>query len=59
VHSNDKGAVIKLDYEKAFDKVNLDFLDELLILQGFGSKTVSWIHLATREGSVAAGKRLR
>jgi hypothetical protein len=53
VHSNDKGDVIKLDYEKAFDKVNLDFLDELLTLHGFGSKIVSWIHLATHDGSVA------
>jgi hypothetical protein len=31
VHSGEeKGDILKLYYEKAFDKVNLDFLDELL-----------------------------
>jgi hypothetical protein len=29
-HSKQKGDVLKLDYEKSFDKVNLDFIDELL-----------------------------
>jgi hypothetical protein len=38
VHSKGKGAVLKLDYEKAFDMVNLGFLDKLLALRGFGSK---------------------
>jgi hypothetical protein len=51
--SGSRGAVLKLDYEKAFDRVNLDFLDELLALRGFGTKISHWIHLATRGGSVA------
>ena len=39
VHSsNKKGLVLKLDYEKAFDKVDLDFLAELLQARGFGTK---------------------
>jgi hypothetical protein len=42
-----------VDYEKAFDRVNLDFLGELLALRGFGPKISHWIHLATRGGSVA------
>jgi hypothetical protein len=53
VQSGEKGAVFKLDYEKAFDRVNLDFLDQLLLQRGFGPKMSSWIHLATRGGSVA------
>jgi hypothetical protein len=53
MHSKSKGAVLKLDYEKAFDRVNLDFLDKLLALRGFGSKISHWIKLATRGGSVA------
>lgn len=35
--SDSKGIVLKLDYEKAFDRINLDFLEELLIKNGFGS----------------------
>lgn len=31
---HDEWVVLKLDYEKAFDTVNLDFLDELLKLGG-------------------------
>lgn len=53
VHSSkEKGLVLKLDYEKAFDFVNLDFLAELLQCRGFGSKWSSWIHKITHGGSV-------
>ena len=53
VHSSDqKGLVLKLDYEKAFDKVDLDFLAELLQARGFGTKWISWIHSITHGGSV-------
>jgi hypothetical protein len=31
----DKGLVLKLDYEKAYDKVNLEFLYEVLEIRGF------------------------
>jgi hypothetical protein len=44
VHSIHKakllGVVIKLDYEKPYDRVSLDFLMEILISRGFGDK---WI----------------
>lgn len=33
-HSRESGLVLKLDYEKAFDEVNLDFLIELLQKRG-------------------------
>jgi hypothetical protein len=40
VHSVHKtkepGVVIKLDYEKAYDRVNLDFLMEILKLRALG-----------------------
>ena len=43
VHSRkEKGLVLKIDYEKAYDKVNLDFLYEILNLRGFGPV---WIRL--------------
>jgi hypothetical protein len=34
------GVVIKLDYEKAYNKINIEFLPEILRLRGFGEK---WI----------------
>lgn len=36
--------VIKLDIEKAFDKVDWDFLDRMLKNKGFGQKWRKWIH---------------
>lgn len=44
IHSSGKqGLVFKSDYDKAYDKVNLDFLDELLALRGFGPRWLAWI----------------
>lgn len=43
---------LKLDYEKAFDRVNLDFLEELLTKRGFNKKSTSWIHQITHKGFV-------
>jgi hypothetical protein len=44
VHSIHKaknpGVIIKLDYEKAYDRVNLDFLLEILESRGFSER---WI----------------
>jgi hypothetical protein len=50
--SKGKGLVLKLDYEKAFDKVNLDFLAELLEKRGFGCTFRRMIHEITSKGSV-------
>lgn len=53
VHSSGKrGLVLKLDYEKAYDKVNLDFVYEVLKLRGFGPKWISWVKSLTKNGSV-------
>jgi hypothetical protein len=38
--SKTPGVILKLDYEKAYDRVNIDFLVEILRLRGFGDK---WI----------------
>lgn len=46
IHPKSQGLVLKLDYEKAFDFVNLDFLEELLQCRGSGG---GWI---THGGSV-------
>jgi PHD/YefM family antitoxin component YafN of YafNO toxin-antitoxin module len=51
-HNKEKGVVLKLDYEKAFDKVNLDFLDEPLAKRNFSPTFRNLIRLITRGGSV-------
>ena len=50
--SKNKGVVLKLDYEKAFDKVNLDFLLELLEKRGFSRKFTLLIRKIVFGGSV-------
>jgi mannosylglycoprotein endo-beta-mannosidase len=39
----EKGLVSKIDYEKAYARVNLDFLYEILQLSGFGPMLISMI----------------
>jgi hypothetical protein len=52
VHKNKKGLVLKLDYEKAYDKVNLDFLYEVLELRGFNPTFIRFVKQITHGGSV-------
>jgi hypothetical protein len=48
----DAGVGLKLDYEKSYDKVNWDFLLEVLEKRGFGAKWHSWIRKIVHNGSV-------
>jgi hypothetical protein len=48
----DQGLVFKIDYEKTYDKVNLDFLFEVLELRGFNPVFVRMIKKVTPGGSV-------
>lgn len=41
--SGSQGLVLKLDYEKAYDKVNWEFLFDMLQSRGFGNRWISWI----------------
>lgn len=53
VHSSgQKGMVLKIDYEKAYDRVNLDFVYEVLELRGFGVRWINWIKSITQQGSI-------
>ena len=38
-----KGMVFKLDFEKAYDRVNWDFLDRVFCRKGFGDRWRGWI----------------
>jgi hypothetical protein len=51
--SKDPGFILKLDYEKAYDRVNLDFLLEVLKLSGFGEVWLGWISIIVIGGSVS------
>jgi hypothetical protein len=41
VKKNEKGVILKLDYEKAYDRVRWHFLEEMLVTRGFGSKWIA------------------
>ncbi|OAY83008.1 LINE-1 retrotransposable element ORF2 protein [Ananas comosus] len=41
--SKHKAALLKIDFERAFDQINWDFLFQLLSARGFGTKWIDWI----------------
>jgi hypothetical protein len=38
-----KSLILKLDFEKVYDKVNWTFLQQVLIMKGFPEKWCQWI----------------
>ena len=44
IHRNkEKWIILKPDYEKAHDRVSWDFIEDMLISRGFGSKWRGWM----------------
>jgi hypothetical protein len=43
-----KGLILKLDFEKAYDKVNWTFLQQVLRMKGFSGKWCKWIEKIVR-----------
>jgi hypothetical protein len=52
VHKKQQGFILKLDYEKTYDKVNWQFLLDILEKRGFGKRWISWIRCMFHRGSV-------
>lgn len=48
----EKGIILKLDYEKTYDRVSWKFLKDMLEARGFGSKWRSWIKRVVQGGSI-------
>jgi hypothetical protein len=48
----EEGVVLKLDYEKAYDRVSWSFLEEMLESRGFGAKWGGWLKQVVRGGSI-------
>jgi len=49
---NQRGLLLKLDFEKAYDKVNWDFLQQALRMKGFSAQWCKWIESIVTGGSV-------
>ena len=45
--------ILKLDFEKAYDKVNWDFLLECHVKRGFNQKWCGWVNQILRNGTVS------
>lgn len=47
------GIILKLDFEKAYDKVKWPFLQQVLRMKGFSTTWCAWINQVITKGSVA------
>ena len=47
-----KGIILKIDFEKAYDKVRWDLLEEVLTGKGFPPKWINWIMQSVKGGRV-------
>jgi hypothetical protein len=50
--SDTQGVILKLYYEKAYDRVSWEFLEDMMSSRGFGEKWRRWINLVVRDGSI-------
>jgi hypothetical protein len=53
IKKKQNGVILKIDFEKAYDKVRWSFLFQTLEMKGFLAKWISWIKSFVNGGSVA------
>jgi hypothetical protein len=51
--SKEKIVILKLDFEKAFDKIEHNTILEILKARGFGERWIKWIQLILSSGTSA------
>ena len=49
--SNRSGMLLLLDFEKAFDSIEWDYLNYVLRLYGFGSQFIKWFNILYKDVS--------
>lgn len=47
-----QGVIMKIDFEKAYDRVNWGFLEEVMQAKGFHEQFISWVMLSVKSGRV-------
>jgi hypothetical protein len=50
--SKRKGLILKLDFEKAYDRVRWIFLEQVMIGKGFPGTWISWVMKTVKDGKV-------
>jgi hypothetical protein len=53
IKEREKSLILKVDYEKAYDRVDWEFLEEILSSRGFGSKWIRWMMSLVKGGYVS------
>jgi hypothetical protein len=51
--NGDKEMILKLDFEKTYDKVNWDFLIKCVRVRGFSNTWCEWIKHISMNGTIA------
>ena len=50
--SKRQGIILKIDFEKAYDRVSWSFLEHTLVGRGFPQKWISWVMQTVKGGQV-------
>jgi hypothetical protein len=53
IKKNEKGVILKLNYENAYDRVSWHFVEEMLVTRGFGSRWIAWVLSLVKGGSIS------